>query len=108
MGRKLKDVRPCDNCGLPLGSVFYELTVSLAMLDQKVYYNYLATMAVRSIKVAAALLGDPDVTTTLADQEPALGWDICLCQKCALSESISIGELMEAHTQREKAANDAS
>jgi len=97
---KLRELRPCDNCGKPIGSIFHTIKYSFAVVDQKALREYvgMTTMMGPGSGMVVEALGahQDDAVKFLGDQEDGPGWVLLfLCNDCFVAPEWSLGQMLE-------------
>lgn len=106
---KLTDLRPCDQCGGPVGQHFYVLDVSQAMVSPRAANEVLGTAMILGGIQNPGALAIAEVMAPRADEavmvfgekDLALNTRLLVCQDCVFG-SIELAMLLEAASQRAK------
>lgn len=109
--RHLLDLRPCDNCGGPVGTLFYVVRSSLAVVNAQTVNQFAGMHQFFGGKAAAALVENfvPGVgiaVTVAGDQDPALMTELVICHSCHFGQPIDLPLLIERVNERRKAVTD--
>lgn len=109
--KKLRDLRPCDNCGGPTGFTFYIVHASLAVVKVQAVREYIGLGAMLGSTGLAEVMGahQDDVLELMADQKDEdgnpHGWnEIYLCIECWCSD-VNLAVLVEKRTRAIEKAN---
>ena len=102
---KITDLRPCDNCGGPIGFTFYIVRSSLAVVKVQSVREYMGLGTMLGSPRLAEVMGahQDDVVGLMADQTDEggkrNGWDeIYLCIDCRCGD-VNIAVLIEKRTR---------
>lgn len=98
--KRLTDLRPCDNCGGPVGLLFYTLRLSLTLVKPQAVNEYLGMAQFFGGRASSALIenfapASADAVTVAGDKDPSLMTEIVLCSKCYLDQPIVLPLLSE-------------
>jgi hypothetical protein len=92
---RLSDLRPCENCGGPLGGSFVVLRSSQAMLNPKAARVVMGTTMILggALRLAEAMAGGADeAVLVFGDKDRELLNEFLLCQDCGAGE-VNVGRL---------------
>lgn len=96
---KLSDLRPCDNCGGPIGQMFYVMRYSIALINPDAGNQVLglAQMFRGSLALAEAMAPRPDcVKVAMDDPEfKELTTELFICNDCFLMKPLDMAVLSE-------------
>jgi hypothetical protein len=96
---KLSQLKPCRDCGGPLGQIFYVMRWSMALVSPQAARGVLGTamamgapLSYGSLQVAEALAPDAEAVKIAGDEMPE-GWtSVNVCQDCWIKR---VGDLAE-------------
>lgn len=93
---KLSDLRPCDNCGGPIGQIFYQVRTSIVMVKAQAANQMLGLtqMMGGSLALAEAMGPEPDCVTVGGDHDPELFTHLLMCQDCFM-KPVRLAEVVE-------------
>lgn len=94
---KLSALRPCDQCGGPLGLSFGVVRCSTALVSPRSAREVLGVSAIFGGALGLAEVMAPDAdgaVVVLGDREPALTTELLLCMDCYATAAVSLAELM--------------
>jgi len=104
---KIRDLKPCDNCGKPIGIIFYIVRSTIAVVKQESIREYVGLSLMLGSGLLAETMGghQDSVVDLLADQKDEngkpLGWrEAFLCGDCHGSD-LNIAALAEKVLDRE-------
>lgn len=99
---KLSDLRPCDNCGGPVGTSFNLIRHSLVVMNAHKANRVLgmSMMFDGSLQLAEVMGTDPDCVTIAGEFNPALWTDFYVCNECYYKKFLSILALMEKRIEQ--------
>lgn len=98
--KHLRDLKPCANCGGPVGALFYIVRASLAMVHTGVVNEYLGMHQFFGGRAPAALVenfvpGAEQAVTVAGDKEPSLMAEVPICMTCYHQRGLDLPLLIE-------------
>lgn len=99
---KLSELRPCDNCGEPIGQIFYEVRTSIVMVNARTANQMLGLtqMLGGSLALAEAMGAEPDCVVVGGEFDPELFTHLLMCQDCFI-KPIGLAAIVERRVQAE-------
>lgn len=110
--KHLLELRPCDNCGGPIHSLFYVVRSSLVSVDVNTVNQFIGMHQFFNGKASAALLenfvpGAATAVRVVGDEDPTLMTELLLCQDCHFNKPLDLSLLIERANERQRAREAA-
>ncbi len=99
---KLSELRPCDVCSGPVQTVFYLVTISLAVVDVEKANRVLGLNQIyggSAFELAEIMSPDPECVKILEEEMSEPPEKIFVCQDCA-TKDLNVLALMEKMNAR--------
>lgn len=107
--KSLRDLRPCARCGGPVGSIFYIVRASVAMVNTQTVNQFLGMHQFFGGQAPASLVetfvpGVEQAVTVAGDKEPSLMAELAICHRCYHSHALDLPLLIERVREQDDAA----
>lgn len=89
---KLSELRPCDNCGGPVGTIFNVVRITRAFVAPRAANQTLGLMQMFGghLAIAEALTPEADCVKIAGDENEQLMTELLICQDCYMMKDMSL------------------